>query len=188
MPDVVDIETVFGNKFTRQFGFPKERPATKVKGFLMDNVKEFIRQSPFFVMATSGDNGSCDASPKGGKPGFVKVLDDSHLLIPDVAGNKLFQSYTNISENPHVGLLFFIPGVGETVRVNGRVKIVSKEELEHLEIELEVNNPDDNSKVLQGIVVEIEEAYGHCPRAFTFSKLWDAERAQNNRGHPRRAT
>ena len=186
MPDIVDIESVFDNRFTRQFGFPKERPATKVKGYLADNVKEFIRHSPFLVMATSGADGSCDASPKGGLPGFVKVLDDSHLLIPDVAGNKLFQSHLNMSENPHVGLVFFIPGARETVRVNGRIEFVTGEELERLEIALEVRNPDDNSKVLQGLVVEIEEAYGHCPRALAFSDLWNEESIGANKGLPRR--
>ena len=178
MAEAADIKSEFDNSFTRQFGFPKERPATKDKGYLEENGKEFIRRSPFLVMATSGADGSCDASPKGGRPGFVKVLDDSHILIPDVAGNRLFQSYINMSQNPRVGLIFFIPGVRETLRVNGRVEIVRKEELERLEIELEVDNPDDNSKVLQGIVVEIEEAYGHCPRAFAFSKLWGSSKSK----------
>ena len=187
MVDIVDIESVFENTFTNKFGFPKERPATKVKGYLMDNVKDFIRQSPMMVMATSAADGSCDASPKGGLPGFVKVLDDSTLLIPDVAGNNLFQSYINMSENAQIGMVFFIPGIRETVRVNGRVKLIDKEELERLEIELEVNNPDDNSRVQQGIVVEIEEAYGHCPRALAFSKFWDTDQIEENKNMPKRA-
>lgn len=174
MVDVIEIEAAFDNSFTREFGFPKQGAATKVKGYLNDREKDFITQSPFLVMATSGTDGSCDASPKGGLPGFVKILDDSTLLVPDVAGNKLFQSYINMNENPHVGLVFFIPGVRETVRVNGRTRIVSGDELRRLEVELEVNNPDDNSKVLQGIVVEIEESYGHCPRALKFSELWES--------------
>ena len=186
MPETVDIETVFDNKFTRQFGFPKGRSTTKVKAYLTENVKEFIGESPFLVMATSGADGSCDASPKGGKPGFVKVLDDSTLLVPDVAGNRLFQSYLNIGENPNIGLVFFIPGIRETVRVNGRVKVVNNEELRKLEIDLEVHNPDDNSKVLQGLVVEIEEAYGHCPRALAFSEFWDEQQIEANKGVPRR--
>ena len=185
MVDIIDIETAFDNTFTQQFGFPKERTAAKVKGYLADNEKDFIRQSPFMVMATSSADGNCDASPKGGKPGFVKVLDDSTILVPDVAGNKLFQSYINMTENPQVGLVFFIPGVRETVRLNGRVRIVSGGELERLEIELEVNNPDDNSKVLQGIVVEIEEAYGHCPRALAFSELWDEDQIKAHKNPPR---
>ena len=174
MVNVVGIETAFDNRFTREFGFPKGRATTKVKGYLDDREKDFIGQSPFLVMATSGADGSCDASPKGGLPGFVKVLDDSTLLVPDVAGNRLFQGYVNMNENPHVGLVFFIPGVRETVRVNGRVRIISGDELRELEVALEVNNPDDNAKVLQGIVVEIEESYGHCPRALKFSELWES--------------
>ena len=101
---------LFDNKFTSVFGFPSERAVTKVKDFLTEPTKEFIAESPFLVMATSSRDGECDASPKGGKPGFVRVLDDRHLLVPDVAGNKLFQSYQNMDENPYVGLLFFIPG------------------------------------------------------------------------------
>jgi hypothetical protein len=134
-------------------------------------------------MATSGTDGRCDASPKGGLPGFVKVLDDSRLLMPDVAGNRLFQSYLNIDESPYVGLIFFIPGVGETVRVNGRATFVAEEELRRLDVTLEVRNPDDNSRILQGLVVEVEEAYGHCPRALAFSDLWDEEQIGENRRH-----
>ena len=70
-------------------------------------------------MATCSPEGRCDASPKGGHPGFVRILDDRHLLVPDVAGNKLFQSYQNMDQNAHVGLIFFIPGISEVVRVNG---------------------------------------------------------------------
>ena len=172
MLEVENIEKTFDNRFTRQFGFPKKRPATKVKGYMSDKEMEFIRESPFLVMATSGADGTCDASPKGGKPGFVKVLDETRLLIPDVAGNRLFQSYLNMTDNPHVGLIFFIPGITDTVRVNGKSEFVTKEELNSLAIQLEVHNPDDNSKVQQGILVTVEEAYGHCPRALNFSKLW----------------
>ena len=172
MLEVENIEKTFDNRFTRQFGFPKKRPATKVKAYMSDKEREFIRESPFLVMATSAADGTCDASPKGGKSGFVKVLDETRLLIPDVAGNRLFQSYLNMTDNPHVGLIFFIPGITDTVRVNGKSEFVTKEELNSLEIELEVHNPDDNSKVQQGILVTVEEAYGHCPRALNFSKLW----------------
>lgn len=172
MLEVENIEKTFDNRFTRQFGFPKKRPATKVKPRMSDKEMEFIRESPFLVMATSGADGSCDASPKGGKPGFVKVLDETRLLIPDVAGNRLFQSYLNMTHNPHVGLIFFIPGITDTVRVNGKSEFVTKDELNSLEIKLEVYNSDDNSKVQQGILVTVEEAYGHCPRALNFSKLW----------------
>ena len=173
----------FDNSFTRKFGFPKERAAGKVVGYLRESHVAFIKESPFAVMATSNSQGACDASPKGGLPGFIKVIDNKRLLLPDVAGNKLFQSYQNIEDNPHIGLIFFIPGLNETLRVNGRAKVLQSEEVEKWNLTLEVSNPDDNSKVLQGVLVEVQEAYGHCPRAFNFSKLWDIEYIQDNNGN-----
>src|SRR5712691_8450490 len=155
------------NPFNQQFGHPNERVANKVKDTLPEAVKDFIRQSPFIVMATSNREGWCDASPKGGMPGFVRILDERHLLIPDIAGNKLFQSYLNMSDNPRVGLVFFIPGCPDVARVNGKVTIVSAEEVKRREVEAAVHNPDDRTVVLQGILIEVEEAYGHCPRAST---------------------
>ena len=120
----------FDNSFTRKFGFPKERAAGKVVGYLRESHVAFIIESPFAVMATSNSQGACDASPKGGLPGFIKVIDNKRLLLPDVAGNKLFQSYQNIEDNPHIGLIFFIPGLNETLRVNGRAKVLQSEEVE----------------------------------------------------------
>ena len=104
-----DCEAEFNNRFTSASGFPSERAMGKVKETLSEQIKDFIAESPFIVMATSDREGNCDASPKGGRPGFVRVLDDRHLLVPDVAGNKLFQSYVNIDENHHVGLIFSFP-------------------------------------------------------------------------------
>ena len=80
-------------------------------------------------MATSNSKGDCDASPKGGLPGFVKILNDKQLFIPDVAGNKLFHGYGNVESNAKVGLVFFIPGHNNTVRINGRVKVIDRDEL-----------------------------------------------------------
>ena len=96
-------ETVELNRFSEAFGYPKDSVVGKLKPYLTRYVQEFVKQAPFVVMATSDAAGNCDASPKGGKPGFVRVLDDNHLLFPDVAGNKLFQSYQNVEANPHVG-------------------------------------------------------------------------------------
>ena len=170
------------NRFAEQFGYPDPngRAVTKVKDYMTAYVQDFIRHAPFMIMATSDEAGHCDASPKGGKPGFVRVLDERHLLVPDVAGNKLFQSYQNLDTNPHVGLLFFIPGVNDTVRVNGTVTIVDKAALEQQNLALSLYNPDDNAKHLQGIIVEVEEAYGHCPRALKFSQLWDIDTIRAN--------
>ena len=168
-----------------KFGYPDPHggAVTKVKDSMTAYVQDFIRYAPFMIMATSGEAGHCDASPKGGKPGFVRVLDERHLLVPDVAGNKLFQSYQNLDTNPHVGLLFFIPGVNDTVRVNGIVTIVDKAALEQQNLALSLYNPDDNAKHLQGLIVEVEEAYGHCPRALKFSQLWDIDTIQANQEH-----
>lgn len=175
------MTTLAPNRFADVFGYPKGRAVTKLKDYMTPYVQAFIRQSPFAIMATSDADGRCDASPKGGKPGFIRVLDDRHLLFPDVAGNKLFQSYQNMDGNPYVGLLFFIPGVNDTVRVNGKVTIVDKQELERRNIALSLYNPDDNARHLQGILVEVEESYGHCPRALKFSQLWDVDTIAANR-------
>jgi len=173
------------SRFNDQFGEMSERARVKVKGEMSDFVQKFIQASPFVVMASSDPDGNCDASPKGGKPGFVKVIDGTRLLLPDVAGNRLFQSYQNMDANPHVGLLFMIPGVNDTVRVNGTVSIVNKEELDRQKVELELYWTDDNAKHLQGIIINVEESYGHCPRAYNFAKLWDTDQiAENQENRP----
>ena len=173
------------SRFNDQFGEMSERAKVKVKGEMSEFVQKFIQASPFVVMASSDPDGNCDASPKGGKPGFVKVIDGTRLLLPDVAGNRLFQSYQNMDDNPHVGLLFMIPGVNDTVRVNGTVSIVNKEELDRQKVELELYWTDDNAKHLQGIIINVEESYGHCPRAYNFAKLWDTDQiAENQENRP----
>lgn len=165
----------FDNPFTRQFGVPAERPRKKVVPYLEGHVREFIARAPFLVMATSDGEGRCDASPKGGRPGFVAVLDERHLLVPDVAGNRLFQSYLNMSANPHVGLLFMVPGSDSTVRVNGRARLIDQDEVRRHVDGLSVYWKDDNTVLLQGVLVEVEEAYSHCPRAFRFADLWNPQ-------------
>jgi PPOX class probable FMN-dependent enzyme len=175
--------TVGESTFNSAFGAPSDRAVAKLKSHLTPYIQEFIKAAPFAVMATTADDGRCDASPKGGKPGFVKVLDEKHLLFPDVAGNRLFQSYQNIETNPYIGLIFFIPGINDTVRVNGKVSIVTKEELEAQNIELSLYETDDNSKHLQGMLVEVEESYGHCPRALNFSHLWDTDEIAKNKAN-----
>ena len=177
-------QAIGGSRFNEDFGAPSDRAVLKLKTHLTPYVQEFVRAAPFAVMATTDGQGRCDASPKGGKPGFVKVIDDKHLLFPDVAGNRLFQSYQNIDENPYIGLIFFIPGIKDTVRVNGKVSIVGKDELERQNIELSLYETDDNSKHLQGMLIEVEEAYGHCPRSLNFSHFWDADEIAKNQATP----
>ena len=176
-------KSVGDSRYNDAYGPPSDRAVAKLKTHLTPYVQEFIQNAPFAIMATTGEDGRCDASPKGGKPGFVKVLDEKHILFPDVAGNRLFQSYQNIETNPYIGLIFFIPGMNDTVRVNGKVTVVTKEELELQNIELSLYEIDDNSKHLQGMLIEVEEAYGHCPRALNFSHLWDPEEIAKNKAN-----
>ncbi len=145
-------------------------------------IQDFIRHSPFCVMATSNAKGDCDASPKGGMPGFVKVLNDKQLFIPDVAGNKLFHGYGNIESNPQVGLIFFIPGHNNTVRINGKVQVTERADLNGTS--LEVFDPDEKAEVLQGLLLDVDEAYSHCPRALKFSRLWDIDVISKNMARP----
>ena len=186
-PAVDDLCTIEQDRsrFNDQFGEMSARAKVKVKGEMSEFVQKFIEASPFVVMASADPDGNCDASPKGGKPGFVKVIDSTRLLLPDVAGNRLFQSYQNMDSNPHVGLLFMIPGVNDTVRVNGTVTIVDREELDQQKVELSLYWTDDNAKHLQGIIINVEESYGHCPRAYNFAKLWDTDQiAENQENRP----
>jgi uncharacterized protein len=168
------------NRSQEAFGQPVERARTKVRDFMEDHVQEFIRHSPFAVLSTADSQGNCDASPRGGTPGFVRVLDQRRLLLPDVAGNRLFQSYGNIDANPYVGLLFLIPGLDRTVRVNGKARPVDADEAAALQAALAVYWHDDNTKLIQGLLIEVEEAYGHCPRALKFSNLWDTDTIEDN--------
>lgn len=169
------------NKAQRQFGEPNEFIRAKVKSSMDPVLQEFIRSAPFAVMATSNANGDCDASPKGGDPGFIKVLDEKSLLMPDFSGNKLFQSYENIEGNPKAGLIFMIPGCGLTVRVNGRVRVIAAEELQSKGRYAGVLDTGEEKDTQQALLLDVEEAYPHCPRAFAFSKLWDTERIHQNR-------
>lgn len=160
----------------KKFGEPTEMVRKKIRTHMDAMVRDFITRAPFAVLATSNADGDCDASPKGGTPGFFKVLDENRLVIPDIAGNKLFQSFENVMSNPHAGLLFLIPGCDWTVRVNGRARRLDSEDHQIDNLSPETLWEDDNTKVIQGLLVEVDEAYAHCPRAFLFSKLWDPER------------
>lgn len=163
------------NRAQQKFGEPIELVVKKIFPAMPEMIQEFVRAAPFAVLSTADGEGNCDASPKGGKPGFVKVLDEQRLLLPDVAGNKLFQSYGNLETNPKAALLFLIPGCDWTVRVNGRTSVVEKSDGRLTGVAPEVFEADENTKILQGLLLEVDEAYAQCPRAFTFSKLWAVE-------------
>ncbi|MDH6115577.1 putative pyridoxine 5'-phosphate oxidase superfamily flavin-nucleotide-binding protein [Kitasatospora sp. MAP12-15] len=154
-----------------------------MRGTLHPWIEEFISLSPFLVMATADGTGAADASPRGGEPGFVRVLDDRHLLIPDRWGNRLFQSFGNIQVNPQAGLVFIIPGVNDTVRVNGVARVVDQNRVLELVVDLRGERIDPKLRMIQGLVVEVEEAYYHGPRSIALAALWDAARIERHIEH-----
>jgi uncharacterized protein len=149
-------------------GSPSLRGQNKVISKLDEHCREFIGKSPFLVIATSDADGNCDSSPRGDAPGFVYVHDDQHLIIPDRPGNKRVDSMFNIVTNPKVGLIFLIPGLDETLRVNGEATVIKDVDvLEKMAV---------NGKVpLLGIVVKVEQCFMHCGKAFKRSGLWEPE-------------
>lgn len=136
--------------------------------------RDFIALSPFLVLATSDGQGHADASPRGDGPGFVAVLDEKTLLIPDRRGNNRVDSFGNILASPGVGLIFFVPGIDETLRVNGQAEITQDEAL------LTPLAVQGIAPVI-GLKVVVEETYFHCGKALMRSRLWKAD-AQVERG------
>ena len=128
-------------------------------------LRTYIEQSPFLCLATHSADGSSDVSPRGDAPGFVHILDDKTLVIPERPGNKRLDSVVNIINQPQLALVFMIPDVLETVRVNGRGVISTDPELLAL-------FPVNGKLPQLAIVVTVEEAFGHCSKAFRRSKLW----------------
>jgi PPOX class probable FMN-dependent enzyme len=150
-------------------GEPSELVRSKVSDRLNDVTRRFIERSPFLCLATSAADGTCDVSPRGDPAGFVRILDERTLLLPDRPGNRLADSLRNVLENPHVALLFVIPGVTDTFRVNGRAKVVTDPELlEPCAVEGKVPK--------LALRIEIEQAFTHCSKAFLRAGLWDPER------------
>ncbi|MGE0625570.1 MAG: pyridoxamine 5'-phosphate oxidase family protein [Pseudomonadales bacterium] len=154
--------------------------ATKVKDHLEPYVRGFVENAPFAILSSADSDGNCDASPKGGRPGFIKVVDERTLLIPDIGGNRLFQSYQNFESNPKAGLLFMIPGMNVTARVNGRIELLEPEALEARGIAPELCWSDENAGLVQGVLLHIDEAYLHCPRSMQFADLWNTTVIESN--------
>ncbi|WP_433564124.1 pyridoxamine 5'-phosphate oxidase family protein [Nocardia sp. CA-151230] len=144
------------------------RPRNKDRYSLHRWDREWIARSPFVVLATSDADGNCDASPKGDPAGFVQVIDDKTIAIPERPGNRRADGYLNILSNPHVGVLFLIPGRGDTLRINGRARLVR-------------DAPYFDDMVVKGhrpilaIEVAIEQIFFHCSKAFMRSALWQPE-------------
>ena len=158
-------------------GEPSALALAKELGALDVHCRAFIARSPFLLLATSNAAGQCDVSPKGDAAGFVHVLDERRLLIPDRPGNKRLDGMRNLLQNAHVGLIFLVPGVEETLRVNGRGWIVRDEDL--------LARCEVRGKVpILGVGVEVEEAFIHCAKAFKRSGLWEPERWPDLNGLP----
>jgi uncharacterized protein len=153
----------------RLLGEPSDLVRAKVGDRLNELTRQFVDRSPFVLLATSAPDGTCDVSPRGDPPGFVRVLDEQTLLLPERPGNRLADSLRNILANPRVGLLFVVPGVGDTLRVNGRATLVTDDEL------LAPSAVDGKVPTL-GILVHADEVFTHCSKAFLRSQLWDPER------------
>lgn len=151
------------------YGEPMERAVKKQLTRLDRHCRNFIALSPFLVIASSDPAGRCDASPKGDMPGFVRVVDDTTLLIPDRLGNNRVDTLSNLLLRPGVGLIFFVPGINETLRVNGRAQVTTDPAL--LE-PLAVNGKVPRS----GILVAAEEIYFHCGKALIRSDLWNPKK------------
>ncbi|TDC87787.1 pyridoxamine 5'-phosphate oxidase family protein [Actinomadura sp. 7K507] len=149
-------------------GAPMPRAVAKERVTLHAWDREWLARSPFCLISTSDAAGDCDVSPKGDPPGFAHVVDDTTIAIPDRPGNRRADGFLNILSNPHVGLLFLVPGRGETLRINGRARLVR-------------DAPFFDELIVKGhrpalaLVVDIEQIFFHCAKALMRSKLWKPE-------------
>ena len=149
-------------------GTPAPRVITKERTRLHERDIEWLAASPFCLVATSGADGTCDVSPKGDPPGFALVLDETTIAIPERPGNKRADGYRNILANPHVGLIFVIPGRKETLRINGRARLIR-------------DAPFFDDMIVKGhrpqlvLLVEIEQIFFHCMKSLMRARLWEPE-------------
>ena len=151
---------------------PSERSVLKELTYIDPHIQRFISISPFLVISSGDQQHQMDSSPRGGDAGFVKVLDQQTLIIPDSIGNNRLDTLTNIIATSQIGLLFFVPGLDEVVRVNGRATLQTDVDLLNHFVELK-NKPKLVIKVI------VEAAYIHCPKAMMRSKLWSVQSHQS---------
>ena len=150
-------------------GGPSVLVAGKVADRLNDIFRRYIAESPFVCVATASRDGRLDVSPRGDPAGFVRILDEKTLLIPDRPGNRIADTLTNVLDSGRIALLFLVPGVGETFRVNGSAVLVD-------DAELLADSAVERKAPKLGILVTVEEAYTQCSKALIRSDLWNAER------------
>ncbi|MEU4594522.1 pyridoxamine 5'-phosphate oxidase family protein [Micromonospora aurantiaca (nom. illeg.)] len=149
-------------------GTPMPRAAAKDRRTLHERDREWLAASPFCLIATAGADGTCDVSPKGDPPGFALVLDDTTIAIPERPGNRRADGYRNILANPHVGLIFLIPDRTDTLRINGRARLISDAPW-FADMEVKGHRP------VLAVEVAIEQIFYHCAKAFLRSELWQPE-------------
>jgi uncharacterized protein len=167
---VDSIRTITSEAELREIiGSPAELIVAKIADRLNGLTRQFIERSPFLCVATASPDGGLDVSPRGDPAGFVQILDERTLVLPERPGNRLADTLTNLLGDPRIALLFLIPGVGDTFRVNGRGVITDDPEL------LAPCTVEGKPPRL-GILVSIEEAYTQCPKALIRSELWNPER------------
>jgi len=150
------------------YGEPLGLAVSKCLPALDPHCKHFISLAPFAVISSSDINGNADVSPRGDGPGFIKVVDDKTLIMPDRPGNNRVDTLSNIADNPKVGMLFFVPGVNETLRLNGVAEISTDAALLGL-------FADTPKAPITAIKITVEEAFLHCAKALMRSRLWDPE-------------
>ena len=166
MQDPFDTAITGEPQLRELYGAPMKRALRKDVARLDDMCRRLIAAAPMVFVASYSADGQCDVTPRGGPPGFVTVLDEQRLAIPDATGNRRLDTLTNIVATGRAGLIFLIPGRDTTLRVNGPACVTEDSEL--LAALRPVGKPPRTA-----IVVEAEEAYAHCPKAFVRSKLWD---------------
>ena len=145
---------------------PAPRVKAKKRDRLDDGLRAMLASSPFVLLATSGEGGRCDVSPRGGLPGFVKPLDERHVVVPDLNGNNLLDSFRNLLVNPHAALIVLVPGQDETMRIDGPAHLTDDDDVLDLFVD-EVRRP------VLAVVVETEAVFTHCAKAFRRGRLWD---------------
>ncbi|MFE3742386.1 MSMEG_1061 family FMN-dependent PPOX-type flavoprotein [Streptomyces sp. NPDC059134] len=149
-------------------GTPHPIVIDKVRDRLIPEDLDLLARSPFCLLATSDSHGNCDASPRGDAPGFVRALDSRTLVLPDRPGNRRADSFHNILDNPHVGLVHLVPGSTEVLRVNGRARLLTDAPFFD-DMTLKGQRP------LLALLVEIDEIYRHCPASLRRSRLWERD-------------
>lgn len=165
-PDMVEVTDE--HELRELVGKPAAQTVEKDRTSLHELDKEWLAHSPFCLVATADSDGHCDVSPKGDPPGFTLVLDDNTIALPERPGNRRADGFSNILTNPHVGLLYLLPGRGDTLRINGRAKLVRDAQFfDRMVVR--------GHRPVIALVVRIEQVFHHCAKAFMRSDMWNPE-------------